>query len=59
MVAFEGNTIDQRVFHHMNHQCVALTIEPDILKEARRVKCLQRAIESVRVEGITRLNQHV
>ncbi len=59
MIAFECNPVDQRVFHHVHDQRVAVAIKPDVLKEAGGVECLQAAIQSVRVEWVTRLHQHV
>ena len=59
VVALEGDAVHQRVLDHMHDQRVALAIDLHVLEQAGGVERLQAAIESVGVERVALLHQHV
>ena len=59
MIALEGHTVDERVLDHPHDQCITVPAELDVLEQSGRIKCLEAAVQPVRIKRIAGLHKHI
>ena len=58
-VAFESDSIDDRILDHSNHQRIADLCDRHVAEETGRVKALQRSIDPLGIEFVALLHEQV